>query len=203
MRVLVATTNEGKLREIRRILSPLGIEVILPERKLKVKESGSTFLENAYLKAKAYYKEFGMPALADDSGLVVEALGGYPGIYSSRFYSIDFGGREEISGSVDETNVRKLLRLLKGEENRRAKFVAFVVLYLGDGGFFSSGECEGVIAKSPRGKGGFGYDPVFIPEGFDRTMAELSPEEKDVISHRGKALRKLAELLKECGGLKG
>lgn len=203
MKVLVATANEGKLREIERILSPLGIEIVPPERKLEVEEKGCTFLENAYLKAKAYYEEFGLPALADDSGLVVEALEGYPGIYSSRFYSIDFGGKEEISGSVDETNVRKLLRLLKGRENRKAKFVAFVVLYIGDVGFFSSGECEGVIAEAPRGEGGFGYDPVFVPKGFSRTMAELNPEEKDSISHRGRALRRLAELLKECGGLRG
>ncbi|EDP75711.1 RdgB/HAM1 family non-canonical purine NTP pyrophosphatase [Hydrogenivirga sp. 128-5-R1-1] len=198
MKLLAATTNPGKLREIRRILQPLGYEVIEPPEKIHVEESGFTFLENAYIKAKAYYEHFSMPALADDSGLVVDALGGYPGVYSSRFYSIDFGGREELKGSKDDANLRKLLRLMEGKENRSASFVAFVVLYMGGKGFFSRGECKGVIAEQPKGEGGFGYDPIFIPEGFSRTMAELSPEEKDGISHRGKALRALSELLKKC-----
>ena len=198
MRILVATTNRGKLEEIKRILSPLGYEVMEPPKKLKVEERGTTFLENAYLKARAYYERFKIPSLADDSGLVVDALGGYPGVFSSRFHSIEFGGKENPKGSVDEANIRKLLRLLKGKENRRARFVACVVLYLGDGGLFAEGECRGYIAESPRGSGGFGYDPVFVPEGYDRTMAQLSPEEKDRISHRGRALRKLADLLKRC-----
>ena len=198
MKILVATTNPGKLREIERILSPLGYEVVEPPEKLEVEETGSTFLENAYLKAKTYHDRFGLPALADDSGLVVEALGGYPGVFSSRFYSLEFGGREELRGSIDEANVRKLLRLLEGRENREAKFVAFVVLYFQDRGLFASGECRGEIVDSPRGSRGFGYDPVFKPEGYDRTMAELEPEEKDRISHRGRALRKLADLLERC-----
>ncbi len=198
MKILVATTNPGKLREIERILSPLGYEVVEPPEKMEVEETGSTFLENAYLKARAYHDRFGLPALADDSGLVVEVLGGYPGVFSSRFYSLEFGGREELRGSTDEANVRKLLRLLEGRENREAKFVAFVVLYFQDRGLFASGECRGEIVDSPRGSGGFGYDPVFKPEGYDRTMAELEPEEKDRISHRGRALRKLADLLGRC-----
>ncbi len=198
MRIIVATTNRGKLREIERILTPLGYEVVEPPGRLEVEERGTTFLENAYLKAKAYYERFGLPSLADDSGLVVEALGGYPGVFSSRFHSIEFGGREEVSGSADEANIRKLLRLLKGERNRRAKFVACVVLYSGDRGIFAEGECRGSVAESPRGSGGFGYDPIFVPEGYDRTMAQLTPQEKDRISHRGRALRKLADLLKRC-----
>ncbi len=198
MKVLVATTNPGKLREIERILSPLGYKVVKPPEKLEVKETGRTFLENAYLKAKAYHERFGLPTLADDSGLVVDSLGGYPGVFSSRFYSLEFGGKEELKGSADEANVRKLLRLLQCEEDRRAKFVAFVVLYLGEKGFFAEGECRGEIVESPRGSGGFGYDPVFRPEGYDRTMAELPPEEKDRISHRGRALRNLAGLLESC-----
>ncbi len=198
MKILVATTNRGKLEEIRRILNPLGYEVMEPPEKLEVEERGTTFLENAYLKARAYYERFKVPSLADDSGLVVDAFGGYPGVFSSRFHSIEFGGREDLRDSVDEANVRKLLRLLKGKENRRASFVACVVLYLGDGGLFAEGECRGSVAEFPRGSGGFGYDPVFVPEGYDRTMAQLSPEEKDRISHRGRALRKLADLLKRC-----
>ena len=198
MKILVATTNEGKFREIERILVSIGYEVVKPPEKLKVDESGSTFLENAYIKAKAYHGRFGLPTLADDSGLVVEALGGYPGVFSSRFYSLEFGGKEEPNGSSDEANVRKLLRLMRGMKDRRAKFVAFVVLYMGERGFFAEGECSGKIVESPRGSGGFGYDPIFRPDGYDRTMAELPPEEKDRISHRGKALRSLSGLLERC-----
>lgn len=198
MKILVATTNRGKFEEIRRILEPLGIEVIAPSSKFDVEEAGLTFLENAFLKAEAYYRHFRIPALADDSGLVVDALGGYPGVFSSRFFEIDFGGKEEMGESRDDANIKKLLRLLEGKTNRRAKFVAYMVLYLGEKGLFSHGECRGVITEEPRGNGGFGYDPVFQPEGYDRTMAELSPEEKDSISHRGRALRNLVELLKKC-----
>ncbi len=196
MKVIAATSNPGKLREIVRILSPLGFEVIDPPDVLKVEETGSSFLENALIKAKAYFDRFGMPTVADDSGLEVEALRGYPGVYSSRFYSIDFGGQEEVRGSKDEANVRKLLRLLKGVDNRRARFVAWVVLYTGDSGVFGYGECRGTIAEEPRGSGGFGYDPVFVPEGYTRTMAEIPPEEKDRISHRGAALRNLVRAVR-------
>ncbi len=196
MKIIVATTNEGKLAEIERILSPLGFEVQPPPRKLEVKESGDSFLENAYIKAQAYYEKFGMPTLADDSGLVVSAMAPYPGVYSSRFYSLEFGGVEEVRGNKDTTNIRKLLRLLEKEKDRSAKFVACVVLYIGEKGLFSFGECKGSIAYEPRGDKGFGYDPIFVPEGFDKTMAEISPEEKDRISHRGKALRNLLDLIK-------
>ncbi len=199
MRVLVATTNEGKLREIRRILEPLGFEVVKPEIKLDVEETGTTFLENAYIKARAYYEEFGIPSLGDDSGLVVESLGGYPGIYSSRFYSLDIGGKEEPYPSETEANIRKLLRLLRGEKNRRASFIAYIVLYTGKGGVFSVGECRGEILHAKAGDRGFGYDPIFRPEGYSLSMAQLEPEEKDKISHRGKALRNLLTMLKGLG----
>ncbi len=195
MKVIAATTNRGKLREIERILAPLGYKVVAPPERLEVEEKGESFLENACKKAQAYYEKFGIPAVADDSGLVVESLEGYPGIYSSRFYAVEYGGRESPEPSPDKANIRKLLRLLEGREDRKAKFVACIVFHSGDYGLFSCGECRGMIAESPRGEGGFGYDPVFIPEGYDRTMAQLSPEEKDSISHRGKALRKLARLL--------
>ena len=195
VKLLVATTNEGKLKEIVRILAPLGFEVIKPPHKLEVEETGETFLENAYLKAKAYYEEFGLPSLADDSGLVIEALGGYPGVYSSRFYSLEIGGRETPEPTESEANIRKVLRLMEGKENRRAKFVAFVVLYWKGKGLLAQGECEGEILKERRGDKGFGYDPIFKPAGMDRSMAELEPEEKDKLSHRGKALRRLASLI--------
>ncbi|HIP42951.1 MAG TPA: RdgB/HAM1 family non-canonical purine NTP pyrophosphatase [Aquifex aeolicus] len=198
MRLLVATTNKGKLREFKRVLEPLGIEVITPPEKIEVHETGTSFLENAYLKAKAYYEQFKMPTVADDSGLIVEAISPYPGIYSSRFYEIDLWGKEEIKESKDEANIRKLLRILEDEKNRRARFIAVIVFYDKDKGFFVEGEVKGEITKSPRGDKGFGYDPIFVPEGYDKTMAQLSPEEKDLISHRGKALRKLYGILKEC-----
>ncbi|RLJ70772.1 XTP/dITP diphosphohydrolase [Hydrogenivirga caldilitoris] len=198
MKLLVATTNPGKLKEIKRILEPIGLEVVEPTENIEVEETGTTFLENAYLKANAYYDKFKLPTLADDSGLVVDALGGYPGVYSSRFHEIEFGGKEPIIGSRDETNIRKLLRLMKGREDRSARFVAFVVLYFNGKGFFAEGECKGTITESPRGQGGFGYDPIFKPEGFKKTMAELSPAEKDAVSHRGKALRNMSELLSKC-----
>ncbi|ADC88988.1 non-canonical purine NTP pyrophosphatase, rdgB/HAM1 family [Thermocrinis albus DSM 14484] len=195
-RVLLATANPKKAQEIIRLLSSSGIEVILPDRSLQVEEGGCSFLENAYLKARAYWERYGIPTLADDSGLVVPSLEGYPGVFSSRFYQIEWGGREEVTETEDEANIRKLLRLMEGKEDRRAYFVAYVVLYAGDWGVWTEGRCWGSITTERRGNRGFGYDPVFVPEGDHRTMAELSPEEKDSVSHRGKALRKLLHILK-------
>ncbi len=194
-KVLLATANMGKVREIRRILSPLGVEVTVPDRKLRVDEKDCSFLENAYLKAKEYYDAYRIPTLADDSGLVVPALGGYPGVFSSRFYAHPFGGLEEVKDSENQANVNKLLRLMKDKEDRRAYFVCYVVLYTGDGGYLAEGRVDGQILHEPRGEGGFDYDPIFIPEGFDKSMAELSPEEKNAISHRGRALKRLAKVV--------
>ena len=196
--VLVASSNPKKVKEIEEILKPLGIEVLKAPEKLEVEETGTTFLENAYLKAKAYYERFKIPTIADDSGLVVEAIKPYPGIYSARFYSLEVFGKEEPIPSEDGANIRKLLRVLEKEENRKAYFVSVIVLYLGERGLFSEGVVRGTIAKTPRGDKGFGYDPVFIPEGYSQTFAEMEPQEKHKISHRGKALRNLYELLKGC-----
>ncbi|NPB05409.1 MAG: RdgB/HAM1 family non-canonical purine NTP pyrophosphatase [Aquificae bacterium] len=198
-KVLVASSNPKKVREIEEILRPLGIEVVKPPRPLEVEEWANTFFGNAYLKAKAYYEAFGIPALADDSGLVVEALKPYPGVYSARFYSLEEFGKEEPVPSADAANVRKLLRALEGKTDRRAKFVSAVVLYAGEGKVLAAeGEVEGTIVGEPRGGGGFGYDPVFVPKGFEQTFAEMEPSLKHSLSHRGKALRRLAELLKNC-----
>ncbi len=195
--VIVATSNKGKFEEIKRMLESVGIRAVMPERKIDVEESGNTFLENAYIKAKAYYEAFKKPVLADDSGIIAEALEPYPGIFSSRFYSIEFGGKEEPIPDKDRANIRKLLRLLEGKGNRRARFEAFIVLLIDENrGIFSRGICKGEIVKEPRGEKGFGYDPVFLPEGETRTMAELDPSEKDQLSHRGKALRSLLSILK-------
>ncbi len=198
--VLVASSNPKKVKEIEEILSPLGIKVIVPPKKVEVQETGTTFLENAYLKAKAYFEEFGIPALADDSGLVVEAIAPYPGVYSARFHELELFGKEEPIPDVDKANIGKLLRVLKDKENRRAKFVSYVVLYWDGQGLFSHGEVGGYINDTPRGERGFGYDPIFVPEGYDKTFAELPPEVKHSISHRGRALRKLYNLLKDCTG---
>lgn len=197
--LILATKNMGKFKEAKRILEPYGIRVELPEEDIHVEETGCSFLENAYLKAKAYYYVYWSPILAEDAGLEVECLDGYPGVYSSRFYSIDYGGREEVSGSVDEANIRKVLRLTAKAEDRSARFISFFVLHMGDGGYWSRGECKGKILKEPAGEGGFGYDPIFSPEGFDVSLAQLKPEDKDRISHRGKALRNLMSIIKNGG----
>jgi XTP/dITP diphosphohydrolase len=202
MKILLATQNLGKYKEIKRMLEPLGVEVILPQEKLEVEEKGNSFMENAYIKAMAYFEKYRIPTLADDSGLVVPSLGGYPGVFSSRFYSIDWGGREKVQTSEDEANIRKLLQVMRDVPDRRAYFKAVLCLVLEEGlNIFSEGTCEGEIAQSPKGSGGFGYDPIFKPKFYEKTMAELSPQEKDLISHRGKALRKLKEFLeiwKKC-----
>lgn len=198
-KVLVATTNEGKLKEFKELLSDFGIEVISlkdMKEKIHVEEDRETFLENAIKKAKKYGDFYKIPVIAEDAGLEVEALNGYPGVYSARFYEIDFGGKEEIVENKDKTNIKKLLRLMEGKKNRRARFVSVVVFYIPeDKGLWAEGYCYGQIGEKPVGEKGFGYDPVFIPEGEKRTMAQLSPEEKNKISHRGKAVRKLIDML--------
>ena len=199
-KLLVATTNKGKLKEFREIFKDFGIQVLSLDdmaEKISVEEDRETFLENAVKKAKIYGDFYRMPVVAEDAGLQVEALGGYPGVYSARFYNIEFGGGEE-GENPDKANIKKLLRLLEGEKNRKARFVSVVVFYKPeDFGLWAEGYCEGQITQKPRGEKGFGYDPVFIPEGYTKTMAELEPEEKNRISHRGKAVRKLVEKLKK------
>ncbi|MBC7222358.1 RdgB/HAM1 family non-canonical purine NTP pyrophosphatase [Candidatus Bipolaricaulota bacterium] len=189
MKVLIGTGNPAKLAEIREILGEIpGIEWVsaaelnLPEPK----EEGKTLEENAIIKAVAYAKHSGLPALAEDTGLEVEALAGAPGVLSSRF-----SGKEKDYAANNE----KLLALLSGKENRRARFRTVACLALPDGRFWTSeGVLEGTIAEEPRGKGGFGYDPLFIPEGESRTLAEMAPAEKNAISHRKRALEGLRPL---------
>ncbi len=193
-RVVVATGNAGKLVEIRAALADSGLEFVtaadLGAEPLDVAETGEQFTDNAYLKADAYRKAFGMAALADDSGLVVDALGGRPGVRSSRFAG---------ENASDLDNTRKLLEELDGfgAEMRAARFQCVVVLLDEKGAAtWACGTCEGQIAFAPRGSGGFGYDPVFLPdESAGYTMAELSIAEKNAISHRGKALADLREQL--------
>lgn len=193
-RVIVASTNHGKLAEIRSALDFEGWEFVtaanLGRTPLEVEETGATFLDNALLKAHAYAAEFGLPALADDSGLEVDALGGAPGVLSAR-YSGD--------GANDDRNNTKLLDDLAKvpQRPRTARFRSAVVLADPDGTFTSAvGACEGRIGYERRGSGGFGYDPLFLPMATPgRAMAELTLSEKNAISHRGAALRALREAL--------
>lgn len=189
-RVIVATANRGKLAEIRSALDFEGWEFVtaadLGCEPLEVEETGDTFEANARLKAHAYHDAFGLPALADDSGLEVDVLGGAPGVYSSRYAGPD---------ATDADNNRKLLAALADVPpvRRTARFRSVIVLVAADGvETVASGTCEGVIGFEPRGDGGFGYDPLFLPAAMPgRTMAELELAEKNAISHRGAALRAL------------
>ncbi|HEY9276114.1 MAG TPA: XTP/dITP diphosphatase [Candidatus Nanopelagicaceae bacterium] len=183
--IVIASKNAGKIAEFQRILSEVGISVITDIDFPDVAETGSTFEENAILKARAVSSFTNLPALADDSGLAVEALNGAPGIFSARY-----SGRH----GDDVANISRLLEDLKGvlDENRRAKFVAVLALVTPDGReLLVRGELEGKIRNQPTGTNGFGYDPIFEPENSNRTLGELSPSEKDAISHRSKALRDL------------
>ncbi len=191
MEFILASNNAAKLRELRDILEDLGIHVLSQQEagcNFEVEETGETFAENAYLKAAAVTRATGKPAVADDSGLVVEALGGEPGVYSARY-----------SGSHDHTDAHRcayLLEKMAGKENRRAWFVSSVCCTFPNGDILrAEGRCAGEILTACRGTGGFGYDPLFLVEGTGKTMAEMTPEEKNAVSHRGRALRKLkAEL---------
>lgn len=194
MKVVLATRNEGKVREIADILAPHGFEVVslreFPELG-EITEDGATFRENAMIKAAAVSGHTGLLALADDSGLEVDALDGAPGIYSSRFA----GGEKD-----DQANNRKLLELLSDipAERRTARFQCVVAIAEPDGWVhIAEGSCEGVIAKEPRGQRGFGYDPLFYVPAYERTFAELDPSIKNKISHRAKALEGAVDILSD------
>lgn len=196
MKVLAATTNKGKIREIADILSSLGITIITPQEldlQLTVHEDGSTFAENAAIKARAWSKASGLPTLADDSGLCVDALEGRPGVMTARFAGKD---------ASDEENMALLLTFLKGKENRTARFVCAVALALPEGGLIQAeGEYEGLICEEPLGDGGFGYDPIFLDPKSGKTFAQLQSEEKNTFSHRRKALEALRAKLQNSGYL--
>ncbi len=193
-RLVLATRNPGKIEEITHLLEDLPVQVFtwkdFPDWP-PVEEVGDTFEENARHKAESLARWADLPALADDSGLEVEALGGAPGVVSAHY-----AGKH----GDDAGNVARLLRELEGvpREGRGARFVCVLVLAGPRGERLLVREtCEGRIAEEPRGEGGFGYDPVFVPNGEVRTMAELSLEEKNALSHRGKALRRLRALLEK------
>ena len=197
MKIVAATGNKHKIEEIESITKKFGMNVITKAEAgvgdLEVEETGTTFEENSLIKAEAIMKATGMPAIADDSGLEADALNGAPGVYSARFSG---------EGATDESNNAKLLKLMENspDDERSARFVSVVTLCFPDGTVVAArGECPGTLRRSPRGDGGFGYDPVFVPVGYDKTYAEISAEEKNIISHRAKALGILRMKLKETG----
>lgn len=191
---VVASRNKGKLKEIAEILEGLPFEVISMEEAgiLKdIEETGSTFEENALIKATEVFKATGQMVMADDSGLEVDYLCGAPGIYSSRFAG---------EGATDSDKNNKLLQLLEGVplEKRGARFVCTIAVVFPDGRHFTvKGTCEGKIAFGPQGENGFGYDPLFFLPEYGLTMAQMEPEEKNKLSHRGKALKMMVERLEK------
>lgn len=203
--IVIATRNKGKAEEFRTLLSPLGIEVLslldLPDAAVpETVEDGDTFAANAEKKARTAALALGQPALADDSGLCVDALNGEPGVYSARYAG---------ETADDARNNAKLLQELAARAAERpnvegaealstARFECVLALYIPSTGetVFAEGSCEGVVIAEPRGEGGFGYDPLFYVPELGKTLAELSREEKNRISHRGQALRKFVEEMK-------
>lgn len=190
MEIIIATGNAGKVREFKRMLEPLGYQAFSQKEKgiiLDVEETGTTFAENAVLKAKAVWEKVKLPVIADDSGLCVDALDGRPGIYSARYAG---------EGATDADRVKKLLTELEGKENRTGRFVCAIAYIDGAGEpHVFEGVCEGTMAESPRGEDGFGYDPIFLVG--EKTFAEMTAKEKDAVSHRGKANRLLEDYLKQ------
>ena len=195
MKVILASQNRHKLQEIQAILAPYDIQLVLQSElglHIDVEETGTTFEENSELKARAVMEATGMPAIADDSGICVDVLGGEPGIYSARY-----GAPECVT---DEDRLYHLLKNLRGvrAEERTARFVCVITLLWPDGRkLVAKGSCEGLITFEPRGENGFGYDPIFFSPAHGCTLAQLPPEEKNKISHRANALNRLEQMLEE------
>ena len=187
MKFVLATHNPGKIQEMQAILSQLGVEVVSPAElgvDVDVEETGETFAENAMLKAKAICAAAGLPAIADDSGLCVDALNGGPGVYSARY-----GGE----GLDDAGRTALLLQNMRGQTTRAAHFACAIACVFPDGKTLTAeGRCDGAVAFAPMGTGGFGYDPVFLVPEKGKTFSQLTEAEKNEISHRGKALRDFA-----------
>lgn len=197
MKLILASNNPKKLRELRAILDDNDAQLCSQREAgcdFEVEETGTTFAENAYLKAKAVFDATGEATVADDSGLMVDALGGEPGVYSARYAP---GGHD----ATDREKYEYLLKKLEGAENRTARFVTNICCILPDGSIIrTEGECRGQILPVPHGEGGFGYDPVFMPDGYDESMAVLGPEIKNKISHRARALAKFKTELRRING---
>ena len=190
MKFALATANMGKIVEMQNILSKLKLEALTRDElgiAIDIEETGTTFYENALIKANAICTITGLPAIADDSGLCVKALDDAPGVYSSEYGGITL---------TDTERCEYLLKNMKNMEHREAKFVCNIVCVFPNGDVLTAkGECRGEILKALHGVNGFGYDPVFRPNGYEKSMAELTLEEKNTISHRGKALNDFSQLL--------
>ena len=197
MKVVLASKNRHKLVEISQITEKFGIELVLQSElgvDIDVEETGTTFEENSFLKAEAVMKATGLPALADDSGIAVDALGGEPGVYSARYGFDD---------SLDDWG--RLYLLLKNTENvpdgqRQAQFVSVITMVTPEGQVVQArGEIHGELTREPRGENGFGYDPIFYYPPMGKTTAEMTPEEKNQVSHRANALKLYYQKMKEAG----
>ena len=190
MKLVLASKNKKKLEELNDILSQLGIEVCSEAEAgvdVEVEETGTTFEENSLLKARAVMEASGLPAIADDSGLMVDALNGAPGVYSARY-----GG----PGLDDAGRYRLLLENMRGVLDRKCRFVSAITLCMPSGDIVTArGECPGTLAYAPQGENGFGYDPIFFVPEKKKTFAQLTAEEKNAISHRGRALQLFQEKL--------
>jgi XTP/dITP diphosphohydrolase len=190
-KIIFATKNSGKLREVAHILGDKDFELLSLNdfnNVGEIIEDGKTFEENAIIKAKIVYETFKLPVIADDSGLVIEQLNGEPGIYSARYAG---------ENATDEENNLKVLSKIKNfPKPHRAKFFCSAVYYDGTKKITAEGEILGQIIHEPRGKNGFGYDPLFMPDGYDKTTAELNLDEKNKISHRSKAFTSLLQMIK-------
>lgn len=191
MNIIIASNNKGKIKEFKKILEPLGYNVFSQSEagvNIEVEETGTTFEENAKLKARAIYNLMHTAVLADDSGIVVDYLNGEPGIYSARYMGLQ----------TDEERRRCVLYKMKDakKEDRTARYVC-CICYIEENGKENivNGIWEGIVADKEYGENGFGYDPIFMPNGSDKTVAQMLPEEKNTISHRAMAIRKLKELL--------
>ena len=195
MRIVAATQNSHKIREMEAITADFGMEILSQQEAglpvLDIEENGTTFEENSAIKARTICSMRGLPAIADDSGLSVDALDGAPGIFSARY-----AGPE----ADDQANNAKLLEALRAvpETERTGRYVSVITLAYPDGRLLSArGECTGILLTAPRGADGFGYDPLFVPDGTNTTFAEMTAELKNQISHRARALARLRELLEE------
>ncbi|MFZ6031918.1 MAG: RdgB/HAM1 family non-canonical purine NTP pyrophosphatase [Melioribacter sp.] len=195
MKIIFATQNQGKSKEVKNILNGNSLQVYSLYdlgNDIEIEETGETFKENAFLKAKTIYDVYKVPVIADDSGLEIEQLDGRPGVYSARYAGENC--------TFDDNNKKVLKELEDKPEPHKARFVCHAVFYDGKNLFESVGELKGVITKSPAGEHGFGYDPIFIPEGYDKTLAELEIEEKNKISHRAMAFSELKEKILKLKG---
>lgn len=197
MKILLATNNAHKVKEIKEIFANTDYDIICPrdiDLRIDVVEDGETFAENSYKKAYAFCSATGLVCIADDSGLQVRCLDNAPGVYSARYggEGLDDAGRTDL-----------LLKNMEGKMDRYAEFVCAISMVFPDGRSISAqGKCKGKIALAPSTRVGFGYDPVFIPEGYDKTFAELGADIKNSISHRGNALKQLRQKLAEAEGNK-